>query len=131
MINAGYVAKCYKYGYRILFLPTKFATFESIFSVICLNNQIWFGLGCRPLSNVYKLPIITVCERIRQNWYNYLLQNIIVPRSLWEFLNCYHLPLSFVVSWKLFASTFSNLFGEGANLVLKTVIRRALKSWIS
>ena len=42
-------------------------------------------------------------------------------------LNCYHLLLGFVVSWRLFAWTLSNLCGEGANLVLKIAIHRASK----
>ena len=45
-------------------------------------------------------------------------------------LKCYHLILGFVVSWKLFAWTLSNLCGEGANLVLKTAIHWCLKALI-
>ena len=45
-------------------------------------------------------------------------------------LKCYHFILGFVVSWKLFAWTLSNLCGEGANLVLKTAIHLCLKALI-
>ena len=46
-------------------------------------------------------------------------------------MNCYHLFLGFVVSWRLFARTLRNLFGEGANLVLKTAIHHTSKPWFS
>ena len=45
-------------------------------------------------------------------------------------LKCYHFILGFVISWRLFAWTLSNLCGERANLVLKTAIHSCLKALI-
>ena len=45
-------------------------------------------------------------------------------------LKYYHFILGFVVFWRLFALTLSNLWGEGANLVLKTAIHLCLKTLI-